>query len=347
MLPYWILFFIPAIGILSPVRLQSSPRKLFFWLAWFSITLLVGLRHEVGADWYNYFVYLDAGRSASFLEIIQRDDPSYYLLNWVSARVGGGIYFVNTACAAIMASGVVRFSKRQAMPWLALLVAVPYLVIVVGMGYTRQATAIGLVLLGLVSLSDAKVRSFLVWVLIGASFHKSAVVVLPLAMLASGQNRMRNMVCIGIICLLFGYFFLFDSVSYLWRNYVVGDYQSEGAFVRVTMNALPGLLYLTFHRRFFLGLEERRLWWWMSVLSIACIPLVLVFSTVIDRVALYLIPLQVFLFSRLHLITRDKNLRAVLVLGVIAYYSAVLSVWLLFASNSFAWLPYKSAFLIS
>ena len=36
------------------------------------------------------------------------------------------------------------FVRRQPMPWLGLLVAIPYLVIVVGMGYSRQAIALGL-----------------------------------------------------------------------------------------------------------------------------------------------------------------------------------------------------------
>lgn len=42
-----------------------------------------------------------------------------------------------------------RFARSQPDPWLAVLVAVPYLVIVVAMGYSRQAVAIGILLAGL------------------------------------------------------------------------------------------------------------------------------------------------------------------------------------------------------
>jgi len=81
----------------------------------------------------------------------------------------------------------------------------------------------------------------------------------------------------------------------------------------------------------------------MSVFAIACIPLVMMSSTATDRVALYLIPLQIFVFSRLHQITADRLLRAYIVLGIVGYYAAVQTVWLFFASHAHAWLPYKLA----
>ncbi|MBF5052779.1 hypothetical protein ISO4_01381 [Alcanivorax venustensis ISO4] len=238
-------------------------------------------------------------------------------------------------------AGVVIFSRRQPIPTLALLVAVPYLITVVGMGYTRQAVALGCVLLGLVALSDGGMRRFAIVVLIGAAFHKSAVLMLPIAALASSQKRVWNFFWVGVVSLVGGYLFLFDSVDTLWENYVEAEYHSEGGLIRVLMNAVPAILYLLVHRKLSLGEQARRLWWWMSVFALACIPLVLISSTATDRVALYLIPLQVFVFSRLHVITNDTLLRAYIVTGVIVYYTAVLAVWLFFAAHAHAWLPYQ------
>lgn len=112
------------------------------------------------------------------------------------------------------------------------------------------------------------------------------------------------------------------------------------------MNAVPAAIFLTFGRRFPLTEDDRRLWWWMSVFAIACIPLVMLSSTATDRVALYLIPLQLFVFARLHQITRDATLRAFIVLGVVVYYALVQAVWLFFAAHAFAWLPYQLVWLL-
>lgn len=341
MLPYWILYLISTVGVLSPRRLTSSARTAVWWLMGILFTLAVGLRHEVGGDWYAYIAYLQRASLMTLPEVLLHGDPGYYLVNWVVAGFGGEVYWVNLICGTLLVSGVAVFAHRQPLPWLAMLVAVPYLIIVVGMGYTRQAVALGFVLLGLVALSDGRMRRFVVWVLIGAAFHKSAVLMLPVAALASTQKRLWNLFWVGVISLIGGYLFLFDSVDSLWTNYVEADYESQGGLIRVLMNSVPAILYLAWGHRLYLSETERRLWWWMSVFALVCIPLVLLSSTATDRVALYLIPLQLLVFSRLHLVTRDTLLRSYIVTGVLLCYGAVQAVWLLFASHAHLWLPYQ------
>lgn len=341
MLPYWFFFSIPVFGLLATRRFAPSANRAAWWLAGLLLTLAIGLRHKVGGDWFAYIGYLERASSLTFQQILLQGDPGYYLLNWLVASLGGGIYSVNLACGALLMSGILLFARRQPLPWLALLVSVPYLVIVVGMGYTRQAVALGFVLLGLAALADGRTRRFAAWVLIGAAFHKSAVLLLPVAALAASEKRLWTLVWIGAITLIGGYLFLFDSADALWMNYVEADIQSEGGFVRVSMNAVPAVLFLAMRNRFSLGVHERRLWWWISVFALACVPLVLLSSTATDRVALYLIPLQIFVFSRLPLIADDRFFRAYLILSVSLYYAIVEAVWLLFATHSVFWLPYQ------
>jgi hypothetical protein len=340
------LFLIPALGVLAQRRLAPSAQTAVWWLVGGLFALAIGLRFEVGGDWFAYLGYLYRAAGMSLIEVLLHGDPGYYLLNWVVAQLGGNIYWVNLACGAILMTGVVAFARRQPLPWLALLVAVPYLIIVVGMGYSRQAVALGFVLLGLVALGDSRLRVFVVWVMIGAAFHKSAVLILPVAGLAASHNRLLSLAWIGAASLIGGYLFLFDSFDSLWANYVEADYQSQGGLIRVLMNAIPAALYLGLHKYLALKEGERRLWWWMSLLAIVCIPLVVISSTATDRVALYLIPIQIFVFARLHTLVQDSLWRAYIVLGVLVYYTAVLAVWLFFAAHSFAWLPYQLVWLV-
>lgn len=341
MFAYWFLCLIPVLGGVSGKALTPSAQRAVWILMGMVFALAIGLRHEVGGDWGAYLRYLNEASLMTLPEVLVRGDPGYYLLNWLVAGLGGNIYLVNLVCGIFLMTGVVVFVRQQPLPSLALLVAVPYLIIVVGMGYSRQAVALGFVLLGLAALANGRTRRFAVWVLIGAAFHKSAILLLPVAALASSEKRLWNLLWIGVITLVGGYLFLFDSVDTLWTNYVEADYQSQGGLIRVLMNSVPACLFLLLHRRFGLNIVEQRLWWWMSLLAIACIPLVLLSSTATDRVALYLIPLQLFVFSRLPLVSTDKSLRACLVLGVVAYYVTVLGVWLFFAANAYAWLPYQ------
>jgi hypothetical protein len=68
-------------------------------------------------------------------------------------------------------------------------------------------------------------------------------------------------------------------------------------------------------------------------------------STAVDRLALYLIPLQLFVGSRLP-DTRLFGINASQWNQMLILFSlAVLLVWLLFAGNSHAWLPYRNLLL--
>ncbi|OZC34914.1 hypothetical protein B9Q17_09910 [Marinobacter vinifirmus] len=345
MVPYWLFLAIPVGVIVANLRFNERSKVWAWAMVWMFFSFAIGLRFEVGGDWNAYIRLLQVQDGKTFWSALTAGDPGYYALNWLVAQLGGSIYLVNTICGMVFMAGVVRFARSQPLPWLALLVSVPYMIIVVGMGYTRQSVALGLVLISLVSLTNGKIRWFVFWVMIGASFHKSAILMLPLAALSATSNRFWSLFWISLMSLLGGYLFVFDSAEELWVNYVEADLHSQGGLVRVLMNAIPAMLFLGFRSYFLLSESERKLWFWMSLLALICIPLVIISSTATDRVALYLIPVQVFVFSRFPFIVSDPRQRGLITLAVVGYYILVQAVWLLFATNAAKWLPYQASFM--
>ncbi|HXI19397.1 MAG TPA: EpsG family protein, partial [Chloroflexota bacterium] len=211
--------------------------------------LLMGLRHEVGGDWFNYLPHFQNASRADLGEVLGWGDPGYYGLSWLIAKLGGTIYLVNLVSATALMCGTVVFCRRQPNPWLALLAAVPYMLLVVGMGYTRQAGALGFALLGLTALGNGRVRAFVIWVCIGALFHKSAVLLLPIAALAASRNRVTTAVLVLGTTALMYYLLVADKAESLWNAYVDEDMQSQGGAIRVAMNALPAVILLVLRRR--------------------------------------------------------------------------------------------------
>jgi hypothetical protein len=68
-------------------------------------------------------------------------------------------------------------------------------------------------------------------------------------------------------------------------------------------------------------------------------------SPTVDRLALYLTPLQLFVGSRLPN-TRLFKIPSGLWTQLLVFFSlAILLLWLLFAGHSFAWLPYRNLLL--
>lgn len=341
MLIFWLMFFVPAWAVLHPRRLKASQAQIIWIIVGIVFAALVGFRHEVGGDWFNYLpMFFDAG-SKDFAAAISHGDPGYSALNWVVYRIGGSVYWVNLICATVLMSGTVVFCRRQPNPWLALLAAVPYMLIVVGMGYTRQGVALGFALLGLAALENGRVRAFVIWVAIGALFHKSAILLMPIAALAASNNRILTTALVVLTTVMAYFLLLRDSAENLWASYVTAEMQSQGGAIRVAMNALPAAIVLIFGRRLEPDAAKRRLWTCIAVFAFVCVGLVGLASTAVDRVGLYLIPLQLFVFSRVPRLAKDTRSRTLLVLGIVGYYAAVQFVWLNFATHAEYWLPYQ------
>jgi hypothetical protein len=341
---YWLMLFVPALGAISSRRLPVRQAKWAWVLVGLAFALLIGLREEVGGDWYAYLDHFYRVGDLDVSELISQSDLGYYGLSWVIAQLGGNVYCLNLLCALILCTGTCLFAREQPNPWLAFLTSVPYLLIVVGMGYTRQSAAIGFVLIGLVMLGRGQARRFVFWVVVGALFHKTAVLLLPIAALAATKRRLWTWFWVGVIALLGTWFFLYDVSQELWKNYVTSDYSeaSEGGPVRVIMNAVPAILLLLLRKHLVSSEIERRLWNWVALWALACVPLLFLSATAVDRIALYFIPLQLYSFSRFPRIAKTPAGRTLIVLGIIVYYAGVQFVWLNFASHADSWLPYQS-----
>ena len=165
---------------------------------------------------------------------------------------------------------------------------------------------------------------------------------------ATPGSRLWTGLWVGIATAALYYLLLADSVNNSVTNYPEAGYESEGAAVQIAINALPVTILLLFRKKFVWRPAERNLWISMSVLALASVAWLLVStsSTAVDRVALYLIPLQLFVFSRLpDVLGRGRSVR-MWVIAVVIYYAAVLFVWLNFATHAFAWVPYHSWFFL-
>lgn len=346
------MFLLPALAAFLTRQHKASatiglrPRRLdgAWILVCLVITLMIGYRVEIGVDWGNYIFYLDQVRNRDWLDVLTMRDPGYQLLNRISVAMDWDIYGVNLLGGAIFSIGLVVFCRSLPQPWLAVAVAVPYLVIVIAMGYNRQGIALGLVMLGLVALSRQAKLWFAAWVILGATFHKSAILLLPIAALVATRNRYWTAAWLSLVTFGAYLILLEESVDSLYENYIVAEYQSEGAFIRLAMNVLPAAILLIWHRRFQFPKAEARLWLWFSVISIVLFATLLISpsSTAVDRIALYILPLQIVVFSYLPGAFSKKNRRRNgMKAAVLAYYGIVQFVWLNYAIHAFAWLPYR------
>lgn len=307
---------------------------------------MIGFRYRVGGDWALYRDTFHHIQNLGFLKalVLPNSDPGYSALNWLVGKAGLGIWAVNLVCGAILVWGIARIAVRQPIPWLVFAAAVPYLIIVVGMGYTRQAAAIGFSLVAICAFLEGNLRSFFLWMIAATAFHKSAIVLLPIIGLTMSENRLLTIACTVLIALMLYYFFVSARIESLATNYLQAQLESEGAPVRVAMSAVPAVLFLAAQRRFGFAEHERLVWRNLALAALACVGalLLLASSTVVDRLALYLIVLQLVILGRLPVAYGGHvGGRLVLTMLVIVYAGLIQFVWLNYATNARMWVPYQ------
>jgi hypothetical protein len=331
-----------ALAVGSRPQQQQRPALLIGGLI---LIILIGLRFRVGCDWDTYQDLFDYSQYASFSTATDLSDPAFGALNWVVASLGLGVWAVNLVCAVIFTWGLVNFCRWQPNPPLAMLVAVPYLVIVVAMGYTRQSAALGFIMFALTYYQRGSALGVLVSLVCAILFHKASILIFPFFGLGFARNFLFSVIIFGILSYAAYTLFVYKSVNFLIYGYIQQEYSSSGATIRVLMNVVPAVLLLGYRNRFGLNRNNRRLWILLSMASLGAVVLLYLSpsSTAVDRAALFLIPLQVFVLSRVPSAFSPQGRQSMLlVAAIVAYSLAVEIVWLDFGQFSKCWIPYRS-----
>ena len=346
MVAYLVAYIFPAI-IAMFQRPSKSNTTLLFWIPVLLVyAVFIGFRNEVGADWPNYFLmYKFLAVDMSYKDAFFHGDPAYWLLMVWMHDIDGDIFGVNFVAALLFMSGLIIFLHRMPNPWLGLAITFSYTIIAVAMGYVRQGIALGIVFWAITALMDRKFAKFTVLVLFAAAFHKSAVIIMGLGLFLGGSNKfLKGMAAI----LMFAgfYFILFSGhEDHFIEMYVDAEMQSSGAKIRIVMNIIPALIFFWFRRRWKAQFEENYLFWYILALgAIFSVLLLGVSSTVVDRIGLYLIPLQVAVFARLPVLLRSLLDPRMTTMFILLYYAAVLVVFLAYSKHAYAWLPYQNIF---
>jgi hypothetical protein len=213
------------------------------------------------------------------------------------------------------------------------------------MGYERQSVALGLIMAAIVQYQRGKTINMVLLLVLAAAFHKSAVIVVPLFAIAESKGKWISLAVVVASSVVSYYVFLHNDVNGLIENYIGAQYNSSGAAIRIGMNLLAAAIFFVYRHRIPLRDREYRLWF---VFAVAVVGATIAYayspsSTAVDRAALYLLPIQVTMLSRLpDIYHKDSQMRFFLITLVVLYSFVVGATWLLYAKTSFAWLPYRN-----
>lgn len=348
---YWLMVLVPALlAFAQPARRRKGLDQ--FMLAALLVVLFVILAlRETGGDYETYANLFNILSDDSLDTVVTRVEPIYGLLNWLSAQFGTEIYGVNAVCALVFLYCLHRAASKERSPFFFIALAIPYFVIVVGMGYTRQGVAAALLLLSMVYLRERRPVLACAAIIIGSGFHYSVFAALVLPIFVSMRSHKGALVMLLRAALAAGFaylsiYFFNDQVDAYTANYIESDhYESGGAFLRSSVTAAAGVAWLVFARNYKLLYEDYSLWRPFALVALACVPLSLVASTPVDRIGLYLIPFQLVAFARLPTVFHSGKSFMAAKMVILSAYLLYFFVWLHLGAYSVAlWVPYRWIF---
>lgn len=352
MLMYWLLLAYPAImALVYPVASTRGQVRLgqFIALAAFVLfyTLLGALRFETGGDWVTYDLMFEDLRVDTLAYALTATDPLYGFLNWFSAQIGTEIYLVNGICCLLLVYGVVRVATSFREPWLAVLIAVPYLLIVVGFGYVRQGAAIGMMLLAIASVDEARPLRTMIYLVIAIAFHSTAALVIPLFVFGMARRNKVLAAFAGLVGAAAFVLVLAPRLGSFELGYLDTEYDSSGTATRIAMSLVPSALIVMRWRHFVAGERARPIWLMIALANfVALVALALSpSSTAVDRIALFFSVIQMAAFGEFRALAGVTDSMAHFTRVIlVAVAVAVQSVWLIFGTHAIFWVPYQSLF---
>lgn len=337
---YLTLFLLPLLWAAAGLKSEAAGRAAAV-LVWVCLTLFVGLRREVGADWNNYLILFQRGYRYPLATALALRDPAYMLAGRALATPGLGIGALNLLCAGIFAGGLVMFSARQPRPGLALLVATPVLVVMMAMNVTRQSAAIGLAMMALALCRRDRWRVPTALMILAILFHWSVALLLPLAPLMLVRERIPLAAGLGagvlLGVLLVGFTLLPPVAASLEVTLGAG-----GAVPRLLPSLAALVVMIVLWRRWNVGVGEGNAmigWSALVVMSACAVPVV---PMVADRTGLYAVAGQMMVLTRapdaLPSLWRRRAAISVIVLAYVLFLSG----WLTLTPYRPCWAPYRS-----
>ena len=212
------------------------------------------------------------------------------------------------------------------------------------MGYVKQSFVIGIAFwcFSIWQKSEKYHEiKIIILALIGITFHKSLLLILFLTTIRNKGKVINYKYFFLVLPLALLIFILSPTIIETIIGYLKEETLfSKGAFIRLLMNIPPCLLLIYFYRNF-KEFGDRRLWTLISFFSIIAFLASSYASTFIDRLGLYLISLQIVVYSRIPLFINNVNVRKLFIYAICIFYFSVFFVWLNYSDSSWAWIPYK------
>lgn len=187
-----LLIIVTYIIIQKIVKLKNK-EKIFLTIAFIEMLLFLGLRDiTIGTDLKNYIPYFNFFKNTTWNGIFLLDlERGYIILNKIISLFGGENFFlfiVAIICLAGVYISIKQYSQNYFFSIFIYITMQFYIFLFSGL---RQAIAFSIIWISLKYVIERKLFKFILFVLIASTFHKSAIICLPIYFIATKKITLK------------------------------------------------------------------------------------------------------------------------------------------------------------
>lgn len=294
------------------------------------LLIIAGFRGDFAADYNGYANLFNYFNNFSFKEIFQTkfaQEIGYVLLNRIiGVFTKDSIYLMVITSLIIITLFFKEFKKYSRYIWLSVLMFVT-----VGSFYTsfnilRQILAVAIIFSGSKYLYDRNLTKFSCIVLLAASFHKSAIVMIFFYFILNYKFNMKNLL-ITLFALSVSMIYL-ERIICLIQNifyayYIDGSYGMTGFNYKNVVLPLAILLFVLLHSRK-IDFENNRINIWVNaIVFYTFFSLLGLKVQMVQRMAEFFVPYALLLVPQIISEVTNKDMRRIYfflsVLCLVAY----------------------------
>ncbi len=316
--------------------------KLIWIIVIFLLSIFIGFRNVIGADWFLYELFYHKAQHLTFFEILVTD-PVYAYINKIAYYLGIKIFGVNFICAIIFMLSLSAFLNQSNNKWLALTISFPIIILILGMGFTRQGLAFSFLLFLIKSLEEKKLLQSIIFIILSVLSHKSALFISSFMIFIYLLYYKKYLTLLVTILIPIFFAFLFWNYYKHYIFFYIGSGQhmySYGSIPRSLLILIVAILFIFYKEKFLKNMSEYQIFIYTSFCWMIMIlfPFSISTSIVADRLLFYLYPLKLALVSYANLKDKSVNFSIFLISSAYIFYFVL---WTTLGVNSDQWIPYK------
>lgn len=294
---FFILFFIIISGIFMelffPERKNMTILYLFF--CGIILTLFSSFRYAIGYDYFSYRTIFYEMSALKFTQILQLHPTEFlfYSLNKIVFLLGGNytafLFIISAFIHSIVLCFIQKYSK---IPWLSLFLYICFQFFAHNMNLLRQSIAAVFFLCAFPYLKEKKFLPYAAIIFIGALFHNSLLIMLPLFFFL--HLKLNRKMMAGLLFLFSGIYLWFDPILTLFAEFFSFPYMQYQNSIFWQANSFTYLIFpsayfffVCFYAKDLLKREETNLLFISSAFYTFYINLFITKHFILERFSIY------------------------------------------------------------